>query len=78
MIDHIIKTSRDRGWIISIMYQKGSEITFRNIKVVAVDGENIKPFCYLREEQRVFKRGNILAASYLNECKNRKAVVNAR
>jgi len=37
------------------MYLKGNEITKRNIKVLDIDNENIKAFCFLRNQKRIFK-----------------------
>jgi hypothetical protein len=76
LIDHFIKASLDRNCIITIMYQKGSEITHRNIKVLEIEGENIKAYCYLREQKRIFKRNNILAAAYFKETKNIRSAIN--
>jgi hypothetical protein len=66
MIKHILKASIERDITISIMYQKGSEITQRNIKVLEIDDSGIKAFCYLRNQRRVFKLANILSASFVN------------
>ena len=63
MIEHFLKISLERNRIITIIYQKGSEITLRNIKVVAFDGEYVIAFCYLRNQRRVFNRRNILSAA---------------
>jgi len=61
-MDHILKASLDRGWIITIIYQKGNIITKRNIKVLSIDNNTIKAYCYLRGQVRIFQRQNILAA----------------
>lgn len=66
MINHILKASFERGITISIMYQKGSEITQRRIRVLEIKGSNIKAFCYLRSQRRVFKLESILSASFVN------------
>ena len=66
MINHILKASFDRGITISIMYQKGSEINQRRIRVLEIEGSRIKAFCYLRKQRRVFKLESILSASYVN------------
>lgn len=67
MIHHILRTSMEENRIITIMYQKGAEITQRNIKVLTIDGENVKAFCYLRNQRRIFKISNILSAAYCNK-----------
>jgi hypothetical protein len=66
VINHILKASFDRSITISIMYQKGNEITQRKIKVLAIEDNCIKAFCYLRNERRVFKIENILSAGFVN------------
>ena len=64
MVNHILKASYDRNLIITIIYQKGNEITRRNIKVVEITCDSIKAFCYLRNQVRIFKMENILSASF--------------
>ncbi len=64
MVDHILKASQEQNKMISIMYQKGNEITQRNIRVLSVEGDNVKAMCYLRHEPRVFRKKDILAAGY--------------
>lgn len=64
MIEHILKASLERNMIITIIYQKGGEITIRNIKVLDLDKEHVKAYCYLRREKRVFKKQNILSAAF--------------
>ena len=67
MINHIIKASIEREITISIMYQKGSEITQRKIRVLDIEGSSVKAFCYLRNQRRIFKLENILSASFVNK-----------
>ncbi len=62
MINHILKASMERNCIITIIYQKGSKITKRNIKVLEITAENVKALCYLRNQRRIFKVENILSA----------------
>jgi hypothetical protein len=64
MIEHVLRASLERNWVITIMYDKGEEITIRNIKVLQIEGDNIKAFCYLRGEKRRFKKENILSAAF--------------
>lgn len=64
MVEHILKASLERNMIVTIIYQKGGEITIRNIKVLDLDNEHVKAYCYLRRENRVFKKENILSASF--------------
>lgn len=65
MVDHILNASLERNFIITIMYQKGEEITMRNIKVLEIEKDRIKAYCYLRKENRIFKKENILSAAFL-------------
>lgn len=66
MIEHILKASLERNMIITIIYQKGGEITIRNIKVLDLDKEHVKAYCYLRKEKRIFKKENILSAAFFS------------
>ena len=64
MIDYVLKASLDRGCIITVMYQKENLTTIRNIKVIDIEEDYVKAFCYLRKQSRVFKKENILAAEF--------------
>ncbi|MCM8709828.1 hypothetical protein M2651_02170 [Clostridium sp. SYSU_GA19001] len=66
MVNHILKASYERNLIITIMYQKGNDITMRNIRVLEIKEDRIMAYCYLRRENRVFKKENILSAAFLN------------
>jgi predicted DNA-binding transcriptional regulator YafY len=68
MINHILKASLEQGAVISIIYAKDDVITKRNIKVLEINENSIKAYCYLRNQTRVFRLDNILAADY---CKDR-------
>jgi len=78
MIEHVLKASMEQQLIVTIIYQKDNCITKRNIKVIELDGENVKAFCYLRRQRRIFKKQNILAAEFLRRyiynCNNNLAV----
>ena len=62
MYDYVLKTSLAAHKIITIMYQKDTEITQRNIKVLRINDKDIEAYCYLRHSIRHFKIENILAA----------------
>lgn len=64
MINHILSASLERNCIVTIMYQKDDMITKRDIKVLGLDGDMVKAFCYLRNQVRMFKKDNILSASF--------------
>lgn len=64
MIEHVLRASLERNWPITIMYNKGEEITIRNIKVLQIEEDSIKAYCYLRGEKRKFKKENILSAAF--------------
>jgi hypothetical protein len=66
MVKHILKASVERNMIITIMYLKSSEVTIRNIRVLEIKEDRIKAYCYLRKENRIFKKENILSAAFLN------------
>jgi predicted DNA-binding transcriptional regulator YafY len=66
MVNHILKSSHELKCIVTIIYQKGSEITKRNIQVIDINDNHVKAFCYLRNELRIFKLDNILSANYLS------------
>lgn len=64
MMEHILKASLEQGSIITIIYAKENVITKRNIRVLEMNNSIIKAYCYLRRQNRVFKKENILAAEY--------------
>lgn len=65
MIEYILKASLDRNLVITIIYQNNNGITQRNIKVHSIQGDTIKAFCFLRNQNRIFKSENILAADFM-------------
>lgn len=67
MVEYFLKASLERNLIINIIYQNGSEITQRNIRVFDIRDDNIKAFCFLRNQNRVFKKENILAADIIRD-----------
>jgi len=69
MIEHILKASLERDWIITIIYQGISGISERNIKVLEIKDNKIKAYCYLRKQVRYFAVNNILSAAYLKQYK---------
>lgn len=64
VIEHIIKTSQERSWIVKIIYSGSSGISERNIKVLEIQDNKIKAYCYLRKQVRYFKKDSILSAAY--------------
>ncbi len=67
MIEHILRSSLERNWIVTIIYSGNNEISERNIKVLEIKDNNIKAYCYLRKQVRYFKQENILSAAYWDE-----------
>ena len=63
MVSYILKMSKELGMPVTIVYQKGSELTQRRIKVLDQDETCVKAFCYLRNGKRTFRKENILSAS---------------
>ena len=64
MYDKILKDSLERNWVVTIVYQKGEEITQRNIEVKSINGNMVRAYCHLRHQTRVFDIDKILAADY--------------
>lgn len=70
MVDYVLKNSLHDHTIVTIMYQRGEEITERDIRVIKLTDKDIEAYCYLRHQVRHFKRENILAAMYSHHKKN--------
>ncbi len=70
MIDKILRDSLMRGWIVTIIYYKGGQITKRNIEVKAVSEDRVIAYCHLREGIRMFSLKNIFAADYCRKMAN--------
>lgn len=64
MIEHVLNASLQRSLPVTVIYQKGEDITQRNIKVLEIEENYIKAFCYMRNSIRVFRREQILSASF--------------
>ena len=62
MIDHVLKYSLETHMPINVMYQKGMEISQRQIQVRKIEGDTIQAYCHNKNAIRNFKRENILAA----------------
>lgn len=67
MVDYVSKSSLQDHRIITIMYQRGKEITQRNIRIMKSTDKDIEAYWYLRHQVRHFKKENILAAMYENQ-----------
>ena len=65
MVNHILKMSQEQHRIITIIYQSGDNITQRNIQVTDIQEGNVRAFCYLRNQNRIFKIENILSADFV-------------
>lgn len=64
MVEYMLKNSLQSHRIITIIYQRGKEITQRDIRVMKLMDINIEAYCYLRHQVRHFKKENILVAMY--------------
>jgi hypothetical protein len=62
MIDHVLKYSLETHMPINVMYQKGMEISQRQIQVRKIDGDTVQAYCHNKNAIRSFKKENILAA----------------
>ena len=67
MVNYVLINSLQDHRIVTIMYQRGKEITQRNIRIMKLTDKDIEAYCYLRHQVRHFKKENILAAMYINE-----------
>lgn len=63
MYDYVFKASLIGKKAVTIIYQKGNEITERKVRVTSIKENEITAYCYLRHQYRHFKKENILAAS---------------
>lgn len=63
MLSYILNTSKDKDCYI--IYMKGNEITQRKIRVIEVTEDYVRAWCYLRKGPRLFRKENILSASYI-------------
>jgi predicted DNA-binding transcriptional regulator YafY len=70
MVNYILQYSLEQDCVITIFYQKGSDITVRNIKVLDIRDGNVSAYCYLRKQLRVFKLENILSAGHPNRSRH--------
>ncbi|SES65348.1 hypothetical protein SAMN05660297_00106 [Natronincola peptidivorans] len=62
MIDYALKYSYNNKRPITLIYQKGLEVSQRRIRVIQVTKEVIQCYCYEKKAARNFKTDNILAA----------------
>lgn len=70
MIEHILRASLERGRVITIIYLGSTGISERDIKVMELQDDRIKAYCYLRKQVRYFKLDSILSAAYqVERCK---------
>lgn len=65
MVDYFLRASRDKNIIVNIIYLSGNEITQRDIRVLDIKDCNVKAFCYVRNQVRIFKIENILSADFV-------------
>ena len=64
MDEYMLKNSLQDHKIVTIMYQGGKDITQRDIRIMKLMDKDIKAYCYLRHQVRLFKKENILAVTY--------------
>ena len=64
MDEYMLKNSLLDHKIVTIMYQRGKEITQRDIRIMKLMDKDVEAYCYLRHQVRHFKKGNILAIMY--------------
>ena len=68
MIDYVLYYSFHTKMPISIIYQKGMQISQRQIQVKKIENEIIHAYCHEKHALRKFKRENILSAMLLGSC----------
>lgn len=59
-----LKNSLQDHKIVTIMYQRGKDITQRDIRIVKLMDKDIEAYCYMRHQIRHFKKESILAITY--------------
>lgn len=69
MVEHILRASKERCWIVSIVYMSDKGISERDIKVLNIEGDRMTAYCYLKNEIRSFRISNVLSASWRNRHK---------
>jgi hypothetical protein len=62
MVDYVLQTSLIQHQDVTIIYLKGTEFTKRRIRVTEIKDDIVEAYCYLRHQQRKFKKDNILSA----------------
>ncbi len=62
MNDHILKYSLNNKASVTIIYQKGMDITQREIVVRKIEKGLVKAYCFKKKALRNFKKENILSA----------------
>ncbi|ABR49371.1 hypothetical protein Amet_3233 [Alkaliphilus metalliredigens QYMF] len=65
MIDYVLKCAHENQKNITIIYQKGLEITQRNVRILQITEEKIQCYCFEKKAIRNFKKDHILAALML-------------
>ncbi len=63
MSDYVLKYSLEKHKPITIIYQKGLELSQREIQVLKIEKGLVHAFCYKKKAIRNFKKENILAAN---------------
>jgi hypothetical protein len=66
MVDFSLKYSLENKVPVTIIYQKGMEITQRKVIVKEIQSDIVKTYCCNKKATRNFKKDNILAAMISN------------
>jgi predicted DNA-binding transcriptional regulator YafY len=64
MDESMLRNSLQDHKIVTIIYQRGKEITQRDIRIMKLMDKDVEAYCYLRNQVRHFKKENILAITY--------------
>lgn len=64
----------EHGQLANMIYMKeNGEISKRKVKVLSVEGNTFKAYCFLRNTKRIFKIDNVLA--FLPITKHERSVI---
>ena len=61
-----LRVAKESDMRVRMIYEGEKGISERTVRVLGLDDENAKCYCYLRRRNRVFKIANILSAVILD------------
>ncbi|MBG9585607.1 hypothetical protein [Cytobacillus firmus] len=61
-MDGLLLRAQESGEQLEMIYQNGTgEISQRSVKILEVQSDSVKAYCFLRKMPRVFRKDNILS-----------------